>query len=156
MTEQIDWQAKQPSQVTCISEDLMCWGSWDTTCGHKAKDITPLIAWRRETYLKRKCSEIFLETERMRNGHRQSGQHWNCFKGNTGETPETGWSAYGLSQAHRYHLELNWTELVGRCWGVLTFPLTFYWSSSSSRLCPQKSNNCHKMKAWNWHRYIAN
>ena len=23
---------------------------------------------------------------------------------------ETGWSAYGLFRAHRYHLELNWTE----------------------------------------------
>ena len=39
---------KQPSQVACFSEDLKCWGAWDTTCGHKAKDITPSIAWRRE------------------------------------------------------------------------------------------------------------
>ena len=46
-TEQIDWRAKQPSQVTYISENLKCWEAWDTTCGHKAKDITPSIAWRR-------------------------------------------------------------------------------------------------------------
>ena len=25
---------------------------------------------------------------------------------------EMGWSAYGLFRAHRYHLELNWTELL--------------------------------------------
>ena len=55
---------------------------------------------------KRKRSTIFLE--RTRKGHhRQWDQHWNCFKGNIGEM---GWSAYGLSWVHRYHLELNWTE----------------------------------------------
>ena len=32
------------------------------------------------------------------------GQHW-------GNSWEMGWSAYGPSRAHRYHLELNWTEL---------------------------------------------
>ena len=42
------WRAKQPSQVACFSEDQKCWGAWDTTCGHKAKDITPSIAWRRK------------------------------------------------------------------------------------------------------------
>ena len=25
-----------------------CWEAWDTICGHEAKAITPLIAWRRE------------------------------------------------------------------------------------------------------------
>ena len=46
MTEQIDWHGRQPSQVACFSEDK-CWGAWDTTCGHEAKDITPSTAWRR-------------------------------------------------------------------------------------------------------------
>ena len=32
--------------------------------------------------------------------------------GSFGKIPDRrGWSAYGLSRAHRYHLELNWTEL---------------------------------------------
>ena len=48
--EEIDWQAKQPSHVVCFSEYLKCWEAWDTTCGHKAKDITPLIAWKREAW----------------------------------------------------------------------------------------------------------
>ena len=48
MTEQTDWREKQPSQMVCVAEDVMCWGAWDTTCGHKAKDITPSIAWRRD------------------------------------------------------------------------------------------------------------
>ena len=47
MTEQIDWRAKQPSHAGCASEHLKCWGAWDTICGYKAKDITPLIVWRR-------------------------------------------------------------------------------------------------------------
>ena len=46
MTEQTDCMAKQPSQVACISEDLKCQGAWETTCGHKAKDMTQLTAWR--------------------------------------------------------------------------------------------------------------
>ena len=25
---------------------LKCWGAWNTTCGHKSKDITPSIAWK--------------------------------------------------------------------------------------------------------------
>ena len=29
MSEQIDWQAKQPSQVTCFSGALKCWEAWD-------------------------------------------------------------------------------------------------------------------------------
>ena len=28
--------------------------------------------------------------ERTREGHGQSNEHWNCFKGNVGETSETG------------------------------------------------------------------
>ena len=30
--------------------NLKYWGTWDTTCGHKAKDITPSITWRREAW----------------------------------------------------------------------------------------------------------
>ena len=41
-----------------------------------------------------------------REGHRQSDEHWNCFKGNVSETEL---SAYGLFRLHGYHLELNWT-----------------------------------------------
>ena len=50
MTKRIDWLGKQPSQVACISEDLKCWAALDTTCRHKAKDITPSITWRREVW----------------------------------------------------------------------------------------------------------
>ena len=47
-SEQIDWLSKQPLQAACVSEDLKWWGACDTICGHKAKDTTPSIAWRRE------------------------------------------------------------------------------------------------------------
>ena len=50
MTEEINWLSKQPSQVVCFSEDLKCWEAWDTTCGLKAKDVTPSITWRREAW----------------------------------------------------------------------------------------------------------
>ena len=34
-----DWADSQVGKAT-ISEDLKCWGAWDTTSGHTAKDIT--------------------------------------------------------------------------------------------------------------------
>ena len=37
--EQIDWRAKQPSQVACLSEGLKCWGAWDTTWGHSSPSV---------------------------------------------------------------------------------------------------------------------
>ena len=106
---------KQPSQMPCFSEDLKCRGAWDTTCRHKAKDITP--SRERGTCLSsRKISNAEeLETlpagtkprashhrspggerrgkrkrytiflERTREGHCQSDERWSCFKGNVGE-----------------------------------------------------------------------
>ena len=80
--------------------DLKCWGAWDTTCGHKAKDITWSIAWRRERRRKRKRSTIFGERARERpivnerKGHRESDQHWNGFTCNTGETSERRGGAF--------------------------------------------------------------
>ena len=49
-TEQIDWRAKQHSQVACGSKDLSEEELETLTCGQKVKDITPLIAWRREAW----------------------------------------------------------------------------------------------------------
>ena len=108
-TEQIDWRAKQPSQVACFSEDLKCWGAWDTTCGHKAKNIAPSIAWRREALKEEALDDLPWKDERGPSSVRRTlelfqRQLWENFW-------ETGWSAYGLFRAHRYHLELNWTEL---------------------------------------------
>ena len=38
------------NEKACISDGLKCWRAWDTTTGHKAKGITPSIAWRREAW----------------------------------------------------------------------------------------------------------
>ena len=63
-TEQTDWQAKQPSQVACISEDLKCGEARDTTCRHKAKGITPSIAWRHEAWKEETPDDLLLKDER--------------------------------------------------------------------------------------------
>ena len=64
---------------------------------HKAKDITPSIAWRREAYKKRKRQTNFLE--RTREGHRQSDERWNHFKGNVGASSERRGGAHtGFSE----------------------------------------------------------
>ena len=105
----MDWRAKQPSQVACFSDDLKCWEAWDTTCGHKAKDITPLITWRREALKKKVLDDLPWKDERGPSSIRQTlepfqRQRW-------GNLWETWWNAYGLFRVHRYHLELNWTML---------------------------------------------
>ena len=49
---------------------------------------------------------VFLE--RTREGHRQSDEHWNRFKGNVGETYETGEAHRGFSErTDTISLELN-------------------------------------------------
>ena len=94
MTEQIHRRAKQPSQMACSSKDLKGWGAWNTTCGHKTKDSTASIAWRREAWKeaalddlpwkdKRGPSSISLELFQ---------RQWNFW--------ETGRSAYGIFRAH--------------------------------------------------------
>ena len=106
MTEQIDWWAKQPSQVACFSEDLKCWGAWDTTCGYKARDITPSIAWRREAW-KEKALDIFLI--RTRQGHSQSNTE-TVSKATLRKLLRDRVEHIWVFQAHRYHLKLNWNE----------------------------------------------
>ena len=113
MTEQTDWRAKQPSQVACFSEDLKCWGAHDTTCGHKgkAKDIRPSITWRRETREK-EVQDVLLK--RTREEHHQSDKHWNCFKGNTGETSQRrgGTHILYINIGFSEHIDIpSWTEL---------------------------------------------
>ena len=76
--------------------------------------------------------KIFLE--RTRESHRQSGEHWNRFKGNVGETSERRHGAHmGFSEPHRYHLKLNWKNLgvpcTDRTWimlGCMTSPVCLH------------------------------
>ena len=100
MTGQIDWQAKQPSQVACISGDLKCWGTWDTTYRHKAKKSHNRSS-RREKHRQRKCSMTFLER------WERATVNWNSFKGNAEETSSERW-LYRLFQVGRCCSELNW------------------------------------------------
>ena len=109
MTDQTDWREKQPSQVAYFLEDLKCWGAWDTTCRHKAKDITPLTAERREAWKEEALDDLPWKDEGgpssvQRKLEPFQRRHWGNFW-------EMGWSVYGLYRVHRYHFELNWT-----CW----------------------------------------
>ena len=82
-------------------------GAWDSTCGHKAKDITQSIAWRREAWTEEALvnlpwmgesepSSIRRTLKPMQ--RRRSGNFWDRVE------------RYGFFPAHSYHLELNWTE----------------------------------------------
>ena len=126
MTEQIDWREKQPSQVARVSEDLKCWGAWDTNRGHKAKDITPSIAWRREAWKEEALDDLPWKDERGSSSiwRTQEPFQRQCW----GNVWEREWSTYGLFRAHRYHIEVNGTDLNSstttlkplptRCWRI--------------------------------------
>ena len=91
-----------------FSEDLRCCGAWDTTCGHKAKDITPSITWRREALKEEVLDDLPWKDERGPSSIRQTlepfkRQHWGNFW-------ETEWNTYmGFSKC--IDTVLNWTEL---------------------------------------------
>ena len=104
--------AKQPSQVACFSEDLKCWEVWDTTCRHKAKDITPSIDCRREVWKEEVLDNLPWKDER---GPSSDG-HWNRFKGNVGETSDR-WDGVHMGFSEHINTTLNWTELN---WTLLT------------------------------------
>ena len=73
--------------------------AWDTTCGHKAKDITPSIAWRREAWKEEVLDDLLSKDERGPSSVRwtlEPFQRW-CWE----NFWETGWSAQIPS----------WTEL---------------------------------------------
>ena len=80
-----------------------CWGAWDTTWGHKAKDTTPFLTWRREV-----CYEevLMICLKKMREGH----CNLYCFKGNTGKASERqGAAQMGFSEMSAQNTP--WTEL---------------------------------------------
>ena len=58
------WQAKQPSQVAHVLDDLECWGAQDSTCGHRAKKNSHLPSPGGERHRQRKCSAVFLGEKR--------------------------------------------------------------------------------------------
>ena len=86
MTEQTDWQAKQPSQVTCVPEDLKMFRSSRhyLRAQSQGHHITDHLQERRVE----RGSAGRPSLKRTREGHRQSDEHWNCFKGNGGKTSE--------------------------------------------------------------------
>ena len=132
--------ASRATLTNGLLEDLKCWEAWDTTCGHKAKDITPLIAWRREALKEEALDDLPWKDERGPSSVRRTLEPFQRHRwGNFGET---GWSAYGLFRAHRYHLELNWTELKwtsshhthhSSClvclFTILTYVGKYYWTT---------------------------
>ena len=75
-------------------------------------------------------------------------QHWKKKRKNS---QETGWSAYELSWAPRYNIELNWTELdgtgfsarsvAGNAWNGLTHVPAVFVSRSMKRMTSLVSNN---------------
>ena len=91
MTKQIDWWAKQPSQMAFFLEDLKCWGIWDTTRGHHT--IGRLE--EREVWKEEALDDLLSNDERDGTIVDQMNEHnWYCLKGDgLGNFWETVWSA---------------------------------------------------------------
>ena len=83
-------EGKATIAKACFSEDQKCWGAWETTCGHKAKDIKSLIAWRREAWKEEALDDLLWKDERGPSSVRRTlepfqRQRWGNFW-------ETWWS----------------------------------------------------------------
>ena len=78
--------------------------------------------------------------------HRQSGKHWNCFKGYTEETCEGWGGVYNkrLSQAQRY--PLDWDELFFTCSICQAQINTWYWRYTLTVVQRCKTKLCYN----NW------
>ena len=103
-----DWAdrlaGKEPSQMAWFSEDLKWWGAWNTTCGHKTKDITPSIAWGREA--RKEEAFDWRSPLRTREDHRSSDEHSVAVfqRRRSGNFLETGYS-------ERVDTILNWNDI---------------------------------------------
>ena len=96
---------KQPSQMNCVSEDLKCWGAWDTPCGRKAKDLSH----HRSPGGKRRRKNDIEMTRQGLVWTRQKNE--NSFKGNMlGIWWETAWRAHIILWASPSALRMPWTE----------------------------------------------
>ena len=75
---------------------------------HRAKVITPSIAWRREARKENALDDLL---ESTRDGH-QSDHHWNRFTGNVGETSERRAGAHiGFSEHNDTILKRSETNI---------------------------------------------
>ena len=83
-------------------------------------EVQPPKVYKQHTAEGRRRSTIFFEWTRNRPAsiRRTSELFLRQHHGNAKATHrnlwETGWTACGLFRAHRYHLELNWTEQIKR------------------------------------------
>ena len=96
-----DWLGdKKTSQVTCILVDVKCWGTWDTTCGHNAKDLGPLnTCWYRKMWSSLKAQERAI-TDQLNTG--TVSKVW-------GECVRDRVQLMGFS-THNTDTTLNWNE----------------------------------------------
>ena len=106
------WKYFSHPGSTRFSEDLKCWGAWDTTCGYKANDITPSIAWRREAWKEEALDDIPWKDERGPSSIRRTLEPFQRQQWENLILRETVLGAYGLFfPVHTYHLQLKWTKL---------------------------------------------
>ena len=93
--------------VACFLKDLKCWEAWDTTCGQKAKDITPSMAWRREALKEEVLDDLPWKGERG-----PSSIRWT-FEPFQRQRWENDWETGGahMTFSERINTILNWTEL---------------------------------------------
>ena len=116
MSKHIDWWAKHLQQVACVSQNLKCWGAWDTTYWQRTSHLE-------ERGIQRKSLTIFLE--RTTKGHCQS-KTGTVSKATLGKLLR--WDEahnYGLCQAWRCYFIIiiiwNWSDYHQQCCHAILF-----------------------------------
>ena len=82
-----------------------------TICGYNAKDIMPLINWRREALEEEVLNNLSWKDDKGQSSIRPTldlfeSQHYGNFS-------EMGWSTMWAFRSSSYHLELVWTTKIG-------------------------------------------
>ena len=131
-------QSMQPSQVACFSDDLKCWEAWDTTCGHKAKDIIPSIAWKREAWKEEALDNLPWKDERGPSSVRWTLEPFQrqCW----GKLPRDGVKRKMMGFSERIDSILNWTELnwTQRCVHIVYRELSLHFRRTINKGRKQK------------------
>ena len=99
------WQAS-------VSEDLTCWGAWDTICGDKGNDTTPSsIRLGKEALKEESLGDIPWKPDVNLSLSETNTGSCSFVKDNGGGTSDgdrtSDGDTYRPFQVHRYHLQLN-------------------------------------------------
>ena len=106
-------QSMHPLQMAYVSEDLKCWGAWDSTSRHRTQGHHTIDRLEERQAQKEEALDDLPWKDVQERAIVNPMNTGTFSQTRWGNLWEMGWSVYifFLPLADRHHLELNWTEL---------------------------------------------